>query len=464
MIPALAAEGLVDAVDGFCERIAFTREEIACVFEAARAARLPVKLHADQLSNGGGAALAAEFGALSADHLEYADEAGVAAMARAGVVAVMLPGAYYTLRERQAPPVALFRKHGVPMAVATDCNPGTSPLTSIRLALNMAATLFGLTVEEMPCRRHAQRGARARPRRRNGRARNRQVGGPGDLGHRASGRAGLSPRLRSPARVRLERPMSVMLRAGEASLSDWRAIWRGAPVTLDPAHEAAVAASAAAVARILDRGAPVYGINTGFGKLAGVRIAPADLAQLQRNIVLSHAAGVGDPSPVETVRLMMALKLGSLAQGASGVRPETLRLLEAMLARGLTPIVPAQGSVGASGDLAPLAHMAAAMIGVGEARVGDRVAPAAEALARSRPRADRARARRKGWRCSTARNSPPPTRSSGCSRRRRCGARRWWSARCRPTRRAVRTRRSTRASMRCAAIAARSTPRRRCAR
>jgi len=174
--------------------------------------------------------------------------------------------------------------------------------------------------------------------------------------------------------------MTVTLRAGAASLNDWRAIWRGAPVALDPAHEAAVAASAAAVERILDRGAPVYGINTGFGKLAGVRIAPADLAQLQRNIVLSHAAGVGDPSPVETVRLMMALKLGSLAQGASGVRPETLRLLEAMLARGLTPIVPAQGSVGASGDLAPLAHMAAAMIGVGEARVGERVMPAAEAL------------------------------------------------------------------------------------
>ncbi len=174
--------------------------------------------------------------------------------------------------------------------------------------------------------------------------------------------------------------MTVTLRAGAASLNDWRAIWRGAPVALDPAHEAAVAASAAAVERILDRGAPVYGINTGFGKLAGVRIAPADLAQLQRNIVLSHAAGVGDPSPVETVRLMMALKLGSLAQGASGVRPETLRLLEAMLARGLTPIVPAQGSVGASGDLAPLAHMAAAMIGVGEARVGERVMPAADAL------------------------------------------------------------------------------------
>ena len=258
--------------------------------------------------------------------------------------------------------------------------------------------------------------------------------------------------------------MTVTLKAGDASLDDWRAIWRGAPVALDPAHEAAVAASAAAVARILDRGEPVYGINTGFGKLAGVRIAPADLAQLQRNIVLSHAAGVGEPTPVETVRLMMALKLGSLAQGASGVRPETLGLLEAMLARGLTPIVPAQGSVGASGDLAPLAHMAAAMIGVGEARVGDRVAPAAEALRRSRPRADRARRRRKASRCSTARNSPPPTRSSGCSRRKRCCARRWSSARCRPTRRAARTRRSTRASTPCAAIAARSTPPRRCAR
>ncbi|HEY1942888.1 MAG TPA: imidazolonepropionase [Roseiarcus sp.] len=148
MIPALAAAGLVDAVDGFCERIAFTREEIAKVFEAARAAGLPVKLHADQLSNGGGAALAAEFGALSADHLEYTDEAGAAAMARAGVVATLLPGAFYMLREKQAPPVALFRKYGVPMAVATDCNPGTSPLTSMLLALNMSATLFGLTVEE----------------------------------------------------------------------------------------------------------------------------------------------------------------------------------------------------------------------------------------------------------------------------------------------------------------------------
>jgi imidazolonepropionase len=148
MLPTLAGEGLIDAVDGFCEAIAFTRDEIARVFEAARRAGLPVKLHADQLSNSGGASLAAEFGALSADHLEYADENGVAAMAKAGVVAVLLPGAYYVLRERQAPPIGLMRKHGLPMAVATDSNPGTSPMTSLLLALNMAATLFGLTVDE----------------------------------------------------------------------------------------------------------------------------------------------------------------------------------------------------------------------------------------------------------------------------------------------------------------------------
>ena len=148
MLPALANEGLIDAVDGFCERIAFTRDEIARVFAAAKRAGLPVKLHADQLSNSGGASLAAEFGALSADHLEYADEDGVAAMAKAGVVAVLLSGAYYVLRERRAPPIDLLRKHRVPMAIATDSNPGTSPMTSILLALNMAATLFGLTVNE----------------------------------------------------------------------------------------------------------------------------------------------------------------------------------------------------------------------------------------------------------------------------------------------------------------------------
>jgi histidine ammonia-lyase len=171
--------------------------------------------------------------------------------------------------------------------------------------------------------------------------------------------------------------MTVALRAGGASLADWRAIWRGGAVAIDPFHHPAVAASAAAVQRIVARGEPVYGINTGFGKLAGVRIEATDLAELQRNIVLSHAAGVGEAASVATTRLMMALKLGSLAQGASGVQPRTLALIEGMLARGVTPVVPSQGSVGASGDLAPLAHMAAAMIGVGDARVGDRIVPAA---------------------------------------------------------------------------------------
>ena len=126
----------------------FTPAQVARVFAVARRLGLPVKLHADQLSDGGGAGLAAEWGALSADHLEHAGEDGVAAMARAGTVAVLLPGAYYALRETKAPPVALLRRHGVPIAVATDCNPATSPLTSPLLAMNMAATLFGLTVPE----------------------------------------------------------------------------------------------------------------------------------------------------------------------------------------------------------------------------------------------------------------------------------------------------------------------------
>lgn len=173
----------------------------------------------------------------------------------------------------------------------------------------------------------------------------------------------------------------VVLRPGAAGLEDWRAIYRGAAVQLDAASAPLVAESAAAVERILAKGEPVYGINTGFGKLATVRIDAGDLAQLQRNIVLSHAAGVGESSPIPVVRLMLALKLASLAQGASGVRPATIALLERMLARGLTPVIPAQGSVGASGDLAPLAHMAATMIGVGEIFVRGTRMPAAEALA-----------------------------------------------------------------------------------
>ncbi|MCE6077808.1 imidazolonepropionase [Agrobacterium vitis] len=147
-LTAAHAEHLVDAVDGFCESIAFLPDEMRVVFEAAQALGLPVKLHADQLSNLSGAALAADYGALSADHLEYTDAAGADAMAKAGTVAVLLPGAFYFIRETKKPPIDLFRQHGTKMALATDNNPGTSPLTSLLLTMNMGATLFGMTVEE----------------------------------------------------------------------------------------------------------------------------------------------------------------------------------------------------------------------------------------------------------------------------------------------------------------------------
>ena len=148
MLPAVAEAGLASAVDAFCEGIGFTPEEVRALFEAADEHGLRVKLHAEQLSNLNGAELAAEFGALSADHLEHADEAGVGAMARAGMVAVLLPGAFYALRETRKPPVELLRRHGVPMALASDCNPGTSPVLSPTLMLSMACTLFRLTPEE----------------------------------------------------------------------------------------------------------------------------------------------------------------------------------------------------------------------------------------------------------------------------------------------------------------------------
>ncbi|HRP20801.1 MAG TPA: imidazolonepropionase [Alicycliphilus sp.] len=148
MLPRLAAEGLVDAVDVFCERIAFTLAETEQVFQAAQKLGIPVKLHAEQLSDMGGAALAARYGALSCDHIEHLSAEGIAAMKRAGTVAVLLPGAFYTLRDTTVPPIALLREAGVPMAVSTDHNPGTSPALSLRLMANMACTLFRLTVPE----------------------------------------------------------------------------------------------------------------------------------------------------------------------------------------------------------------------------------------------------------------------------------------------------------------------------
>jgi imidazolonepropionase len=148
LMPRFAALGLADAVDAFCEGIGFSRAQTARIFRAAAALDLPVKLHAEQLSNLHGARLAADYGALSADHLEHLDDAGVAAMARAGTVATLLPGAYYFVRETKLPPIDALRRAGVPIALATDCNPGTSPLTSLLLVMNMGATLFRLTVDE----------------------------------------------------------------------------------------------------------------------------------------------------------------------------------------------------------------------------------------------------------------------------------------------------------------------------
>ncbi|HYD11216.1 MAG TPA: imidazolonepropionase [Allosphingosinicella sp.] len=148
ILPAAAGQGLASAVDAFCEGIGFTRDEVRALFEAAKDHGLKIKLHAEQLSNLQGAALAADYEALSADHLEHVDEEGVGAMARAGMVAVLLPGAFYALKETRRPPVDLLRRHGVPMAVATDCNPGTSPVLSPTLMMGMACTLFGLTPEE----------------------------------------------------------------------------------------------------------------------------------------------------------------------------------------------------------------------------------------------------------------------------------------------------------------------------
>ena len=151
VLPAVHYENLADAVDGFCENIAFSPNQISRVFEKAKSFGLPVKLHAEQLSNLGGATLAAKYGALSADHLEFLDQTGVEVMGESGTVAVLLPGAFYTLRETQLPPLDSLRKAEVPIAIATDCNPGSSPLTSILLCMNMSCTLFRMTPEEALC-------------------------------------------------------------------------------------------------------------------------------------------------------------------------------------------------------------------------------------------------------------------------------------------------------------------------
>ncbi|WP_394694492.1 histidine ammonia-lyase [Hyphobacterium sp.] len=176
--------------------------------------------------------------------------------------------------------------------------------------------------------------------------------------------------------------MTVTLRPGAMTLSDWRSIYRGADVSLDRGCKGDVARGAEAVQELLASGRAVYGVNTGFGKLAQSRIANDELAELQKRLVLSHAAGVGAPMPAKIVRLMMALKMSSLGRGVSGVRWEVIAALETMLKADLTPVIPSQGSVGASGDLAPLSQLAAALIGVGDVRVGDQTMTAADGLAK----------------------------------------------------------------------------------
>ena len=275
MIPQIKQAGLADAVDAFCEGIAFSPEQVARVFDAAKASGLPVKLHADQLSNLHGAALAARYDALSADHLEYTDETGVAAMAQSGTVAVLLPGAFYVLREKQLPPVEALRRHKAHIAIATDCNPGTSPITSLLLTMNMAATLFRLTVEECIAgvTREAARALGKLDDYRHHRGR--QVLRPRDLEYRAAGRTGLPARLQSAACAGLARQMTdAVTFSGDAlPLSDWRKLARGAQLALSPDVFAKVDQAAAVVAAIVAKGEAVYGINTGFGKLANVRIA-----------------------------------------------------------------------------------------------------------------------------------------------------------------------------------------------
>src|SRR4051812_25846955 len=224
----------------------------------------------------------------------------------------------------------------------------------------------------------------ARPHQRDRDARTGQVVRSRDLGHRPPGRAGLSHGLQSAACPRLEGPMNgIIAEPGRVTLDALAQVLGGATVELDPSYWPDVEAAAAIVATAAQGGEPVYGINTGFGKLASKRIPPDQTAQLQRNLILSHCCGVGPATPEPVVRLMIALKIISLGRGASGVRREIIEQLQAMLTQGVCPFVPQQGSVGASGDLAPLAHMTAVMIGEGQAFVDGRLVPGREALAQA---------------------------------------------------------------------------------
>src|SRR4051812_9345006 len=238
----------------------------------------------------------------------------------------------------------------------------------------------------MPGRCDAGRGACAGYSRRDRDPRGRQMVRSRDLGDRAACRAPLPDRLQPAAPPGVEGRMSggntpIVVSPGRVSLDDLAQVLAGAAVVLDPAFWPRVEAASAIVAEAARADAPAYGINTGFGKLASKRIPPDQTTLLQRNLIVSHCCGVGAPTPEPIVRLMMALKIISLGRGASGVRREVIAQLQAMLARRVYPLVPQQGSVGASGDLAPLAHMTAVMIGEGQAILDGKTVPGNEVLA-----------------------------------------------------------------------------------
>ncbi len=283
--------GLVDAVDGFCENIAFSVDQMARVFDVATELGLPVKLHAEQLSHQGGSLLVAQRGGLSADHVEYADAADAAALAAAGSVATLLPGAYYTLRETQMPPIQAFRDAGTTMALATDSNPGTSPLTSLLLAMNMGATLFRLTPDEclrgVTCNAARALGLGDCGTLAPGLARR-----SGRLGRETPGRADLSHRLQPALPPLFQGPPMLTLTPGDATLAQLETMWRsGQPARLDAAARPAIEVSAGRIAAAAAGDAAVYGVNTGFGKLASVRIAAG-----------RHRDAAAQPDPVALLR------------------------------------------------------------------------------------------------------------------------------------------------------------------
>ncbi len=251
------------------------------------------------------------------------------------------------------------------------------------------------------------------------------------------------------------RPL-LTLNPGQVTLADLRRIYRG-EVRLEMAASAwaGVRAAQATVQDIIDADAVVYGINTGFGKLAQTRIPNDKLTTLQRNLVLSHSVGTGPDLGEDVVRVILAIKAVSLARGHSGVRPEIIEALLALANHGVTPCIPAKGSVGASGDLAPLAHMSCTLIGVGDVIVDGRRVPAAEGLAHAGLQASNW-ARRKAWRCSMARRFPRRWRWRACLPPKTLSPPGWWLARCRSRRSRARSSRSTRASMKRAARPARS--------